>query len=86
MAADDPSGEAGGPSGLARLLRHPELRVPGIGDGYVRTQVPRPVIGIVLYGLSGVLGWFVNPVLGAATVVLMILFHAATSEGVRARR
>lgn len=68
------------------LLRHPELRVPGVDDGYLRAQVPRPVTGIVLYGLSGVLGWFVNPVLGVATFVLMIIFHAATSEGVRRPR
>ena len=62
------------------LSRHPELRAPGISEGYVRAQIPRPVTGIVLYGLSGVLGWFVDPVLGVAAFVVMIIFHAATSE------
>ena len=62
------------------LIRHPELRAPGISDRYLRAQVPRPVTGIVLYGLSAVLGWFVDPVLGVAAFVVMIIFHAATSE------
>jgi uncharacterized membrane protein len=65
------------------LLRHDELRAPGISDRYVRAQQPRPVTGIVLYGLSGVLGWFVAPVVGVMVFVVMILYHALTSEGLR---
>jgi uncharacterized membrane protein len=65
------------------LRRRPELRAPGISDRYLRAQVPRPVTGIVLYGLSGVVGWFVGPVVGVAVFVVMIVYHAATSEGVR---
>lgn len=68
------------------LARHPELRAPDVSEGYVRAQFRRPVTGIVLYGLSGVLGWFVDPALGVATFVLMIVFHAATSEGLRRLR
>jgi uncharacterized membrane protein len=65
------------------LLRHSELRATGISDQYLRAQLPRPLTGIVLYGLSGVVGWFVDPGVGAAVFVVMIVYHAMTSEGVR---
>lgn len=65
------------------LLRHAELRSPGIPDRYIRAQVPRPLTGIILYGLSGVVGWFVDPVVGVLVFVVMIVYHAVTSEGRR---
>jgi uncharacterized membrane protein len=65
------------------LLRHAELRAPNISDRFLRAQVPRPLTGIVLYGLSGVVGWFVDPVVGVTVFVVMIVYHAVTSEGVR---
>jgi uncharacterized membrane protein len=65
------------------LIRHAELRAPGISDRYVRAQVPRPVTGIILYGLSGVVGWLIDPVVGVVVFVVMIVYHAVTSEGVR---
>jgi uncharacterized membrane protein len=64
------------------LRRRPELRAPGISDRYIRAQLPRPVTGIVLYGLSGVVGWFIDPVVGVVVFVVMIVYHAVTSEGV----
>ncbi|SCF09395.1 Uncharacterized membrane protein [Micromonospora coriariae] len=68
------------------LLRHPELLRRGVSPGYVRTQRLRPVTGLVLYGLSGLLGWFVNPILGLIGVMVMIVYHALTSEGLHRRR
>ncbi|MET8348470.1 MULTISPECIES: TMEM175 family protein [unclassified Micromonospora] len=68
------------------LHRHPELLQRGVSPGYVRTQRLRPVTGLVLYGLSGLLGWFVNPMLGLIGVIVMIVYHAFTSEGLRRRR
>lgn len=65
------------------LRRHPELLAPGVTHQYVRAQAPRPLTGLVLYGLSGLLGWFVNPVLGLVGIIVMILYHALTSEGLR---
>jgi uncharacterized membrane protein len=65
------------------LRRRPELRVPGVSDRYLRAQQPRPVTGIILYGLSGVVGWFVDPIVGVAVFVVMIIYHAVTSEGLR---
>ncbi|MFI6781374.1 TMEM175 family protein [Micromonospora sp. NPDC050276] len=63
------------------LHRHPALLERRVSPGYVRTQRLRPVTGLILYGLSGLLGWFVNPVLGLIGVIVMITYHAITSEG-----
>ncbi|GGO27573.1 TMEM175 family protein [Micromonospora parathelypteridis] len=67
------------------LHRHPELLDRGVSPQHVRTQRLRPVTGLVLYGLSGLLGWFVNPVLGLIGIIVMIAYHAVTSEGLRRR-
>ncbi|MFG3644180.1 TMEM175 family protein [Micromonospora sp. NPDC047762] len=63
------------------LHRHPALLQRRVSPGYVRTQRLRPVTGLILYGLSGLLGWFVSPVLGLIGVIVMITYHAITSEG-----
>lgn len=53
---------------------------------HVAAQRARPVTGMALYLLSGALGWFVSPVLGVIGIVVMIAYHALTSEGVRRGR
>ncbi|TNH26625.1 hypothetical protein FHG89_20570 [Micromonospora orduensis] len=63
------------------LHRHPALLHRRIAPDYVRRQRLRPVTGLVLYGLSGLLGWFVDPLLGLIGVIVMITYHAVTSEG-----
>ena len=63
------------------LHRHPALLARGVSPGYARMQRLRPVTGLVLYGLGGLLGWFVNPLLGLIGVIFMITYHAVTSEG-----
>ncbi|MFE9188384.1 TMEM175 family protein [Micromonospora sp. NPDC007208] len=63
------------------LHRHPALLERRVSPEYVRTQRLRPVTGLVLYGLSGLLGWFVSPLLGLIGVIVMITYHAVTSEG-----
>ncbi|MHA4947408.1 TMEM175 family protein [Micromonospora sp. SD19] len=63
------------------LHRHPALLDRRVTPGYVRTQRLRPITGLILYGLSGLLGWFVSPVLGLIGVIAMIAYHAVTSEG-----
>lgn len=68
------------------LRRRPALLGEGISVAHVAAQRGRPVTGMVLYLFSGVLGWFVSPVLGVIGIVVMIVFHALTSEGVRRRR
>ncbi|MBM0204911.1 DUF1211 domain-containing protein [Micromonospora sp. STR1s_5] len=63
------------------LHRHPALLERRVSPEYVRTQRLRPVTGLILYGLSGLLGWFVSPLLGLIGVIVMIIYHAVTSEG-----
>jgi uncharacterized membrane protein len=65
------------------LHRHPALRQRGVSPEHVRTQRLRPVTGLVLYGLSGLLAWFVDPLLGLVGIIVMIIYHAVTSEGLR---
>lgn len=63
------------------LHRHPALLERRVSPEYVRMQRLRPVTGLILYGLSGLLGWFVSPLLGLIGVIVMITYHAVTSEG-----
>lgn len=63
------------------LHRHPALLERRVSPEYVRTQRLRPVTGLILYGLSGLLGWFASPLLGLIGVIVMIIYHAVTSEG-----
>ncbi|MFC0505681.1 TMEM175 family protein [Micromonospora costi] len=66
------------------LHRHPALRAGDVSPEHVRAQRVRPVTGLLLYGLSGLLGWFVHPVVGLVLIIVMIVYHAITSEGLRA--
>ena len=68
---------------FAYLRRHPSLRARGVSQDQVRAQEVRPVTGLVLFGLTGLLGWFVHPLLGLLGIITMIIYHAFTSEGVR---
>jgi hypothetical protein len=68
---------------FAYLRRRPDLLRPNISAEYVRAQRFRPLTGLILYGLSAVLGWFVDPIVGLVGVIVMIIYHAVTSEGLR---
>lgn len=64
------------------LRRRPASRADHVGDEQIRAQRFRPITGVVLYGVTGLLGWIVNPLLGLAGIVVMIIFHGLTSEGI----
>jgi uncharacterized membrane protein len=63
------------------LARHPELLAAGTTTGYARQQLARPITGVGLYAVSGLVGWLVSPVVGLVFIIIMILYHAVTSEG-----
>ncbi|GAA4579839.1 TMEM175 family protein [Micromonospora coerulea] len=67
------------------LHRRPALLGEGVSAAHVAAQRARPITGMLLYLFSGALGWFVSPLLGLIGIVVMILYHALTSEGVRRR-
>lgn len=69
---------------FAYLRRHPALRASHVDQRHVDAQEARPITGIVLYGLAGLLGWIVNPLLGLLGIIVMIIYHGVTSEGLRA--
>jgi hypothetical protein len=41
----------------------------------------RPLTGLALYALSGLAGWFIAPVVGLISIILVLIHHAVTSEG-----
>lgn len=63
------------------LSRHPELLQSGTTPRYACHQLGRPLTGIGLYAISGLAGWFISPIAGLICIVIMIAYHAITSEG-----
>lgn len=63
------------------LSHHPRLLERGTTAEYARKQLIRPITGIALYVISGLAGWFINPVVGLVSIIVMIIYHAVTSEG-----
>lgn len=64
------------------LARHQELLETEVTASYLAKQYSRPIIGVVAYLVAAVAGWFVHPLIAVAFFVLMVLYHAWTSEGV----
>jgi uncharacterized membrane protein len=65
------------------LRDHEELLEPTASAEYFRTQRLRPMIGVALYGLAVPVVWFLGPAVGLSFFVIMIIFHAVTSEGLQ---
>ncbi|WP_049564093.1 TMEM175 family protein [Streptomyces sp. SBT349] len=63
------------------LRRHPHLLEPTVTTSYLRAQRIRPLTGVVLYAVCGSSAWFITPWLGLVCVIVVILYHGLTSEG-----
>lgn len=65
------------------LRRHPQLIKPHLPATLFVMQVWRPAMGIVLYVMAALLGWFVHPLLAVSIFVLVVAYYASTSQGIR---
>jgi uncharacterized membrane protein len=65
------------------LGKKADLLNPEIATGLFRAQVRKPLTGIFLYFISGLLGWFVHPVIAVLIFIFMVSYYAWTSQGVR---
>ena len=62
------------------LYRHPELMKPDLPATFFASQILRSVIGILLYIVAAVLGWFVHPLLAVAIFILVVGYYAWISQ------
>ena len=67
------------------LRRHPELIKLHLPRTTFAHQVMRPFIGIPLYTVAALVGWFYQPALAATLFILVVGYYCWTSQGIRAR-
>jgi uncharacterized membrane protein len=64
------------------LHYHSKLIKPSVPPNMFATQLIRPAMGVLLYILAGMLGWFVHPVAAVAIFIFMVACYACTSQGI----
>ncbi|WP_168607582.1 TMEM175 family protein [Rhizobium ruizarguesonis] len=68
------------------LYRHPELVKPHLPPTIFAAQVMRPIMGIVLYAIAAIVGWFGQPAFAVGIFLLVVAYYAWTSQGIRRGR
>lgn len=63
------------------LERHRARLAPDVPAGHFASQRSRPWVGVVCYGIAILAGWFVSQWIAIAIFAAIVLYHAATSEG-----
>jgi len=68
------------------LYRHPELLKPHLPPTTFVHQIMRPLIGIPIYVIAALVGWFSRPALAVGIFVLAVVYYCWTSQGIRPSR
>jgi uncharacterized membrane protein len=68
------------------LHRHPELLKPHLPPTTFVHQIMRPLIGIPIYVIAALVGWFSRPALAVGIFVLAVVYYCWTSQGIRPSR
>lgn len=67
---------------LWHLFRHTELAKPEMARTALAVEVMRPIVGIILYALAAVIGWFYSPAIAVVIFMLVVSFYAWSSRGI----
>jgi uncharacterized membrane protein len=64
------------------LYHRPELVKPDLPATFFTSQILRPIVGILLYIVAAVVGWFVQPLFAVVIFMLIVGYYAWTSQGI----
>lgn len=67
---------------LWHLFRHTELVKPQMPRAALAIEVTRPIVGIILYAVAAVVGWFFSPTIAVFIFMLVVAFYAWSSRGI----
>jgi uncharacterized membrane protein len=56
------------------LNRNPRLLKTGVPPGMFAVQIVRPAIGVLLYAVAGLLGWFLHPAFAVEIFVFIVCY------------
>ena len=65
------------------IHRNPRLVKEGVPARMFRSQWRRPLFGVMCYTIAAVLGWFVHPIAAVIIFIVVVVYYAWTSQGIR---